>query len=480
MLNQKIDVYTNSFRDLLDRVDLSLIEEEAANKRGNYTAMSIMPYLKVPNTADIPSALRDALVKDAASLLASHLMLKKSDKQVPGLPVILSNNLQSYEIALSNLCQQYLENVIGTESKDIEKNEQQAIWELLKISRDVSLPILFCRSRDFTILTDIKERRYFVYLKLTTCDDELNRQENITSDNLIDVTTGEVFKKKKGVGVLFPIEVGKWQENEFIKKCLSQEASPKVAKLLRDKGEYFLHVSFAFNCPDVYQPETYLGVDRGVLFTAAWGIVDNDGSVILKQHKDDYFRDKRICLGKNIRDKQKKGKPITIKDYRGVYLDSILHRIANELIALALEHKSMIVLEDLHIQVRGKFYKSAWKKLHNIMAYKCNLNGVPIKTVWPAYTSKLCIVCGEEVERPHRDLVICKNCGTQDHADDAATINIARRALYRKEDWGGTKDKAGDWRAFHKSFANTADFSANLDLRKVRNEEDAISQLTLS
>ncbi|MBD3260917.1 MAG: transposase [Candidatus Altiarchaeales archaeon] len=482
VLDKTIREYTANVKSLLFWAEANLehLEQNGVNKRGKYTARTLQQMLPPPAQATMASALKAGLVSNVAMMLASYLSLKNSDSQdTTGFPKILEKNGLGYSLALDRFTKLYLDNDVTTSKEEAERVEDVARAELMRLSKNKSLPIHFCRSRDFTILVDIKQQRLFLYLKLTLSGDPDNLQTNIDGENLVDISTGEIFTKRSGVGVLFPLEVGKkgWLYDQFIVPSVKQRAHPKAAKLIRKNDEYFLHVSFAFDCPDPYEPESYLGVDRGVFFTASYAVVDQTGAVIDKDRQPDGYRDAKITAGKRVQDKQRKGQRVTAKDYRGKYLDSFLHIITNRLVEVALQHQSMIVMENLNIRIRGKFYKSAWKKLHWIVEYKAKLAGVPIKKggVWAAYTSKLCIHCGEIADRPERDTVVCSYCGHTEHADEAAAVNIARRAMYRKKEWGGTDKKPGDWRAFHRSFANEAGFVTKIDLR----QEKRLEQLSL-
>lgn len=460
-------------RDMLTWVEKNLewIRENGQYK-GKFTGPSIQALLPNPTSAAMASALKDGLKANVAAMLASYLALDAGDKQKAGFPVSRDPRPDAYDNALNDFTNCFLLNSPDTPKEQAESVENYYRAKMQLQARGSVMPLNFCRSRDFVILTDVQKNRYFAWFKLSSQGDEANLQPNIDGDNLVDISTGEYFSKRKGSGVLFPLEIGErgWQNGKFFNSVLQRQATIQAGKLVKENGDYFLHVSFAFDCPEPYEPETYLGIDRGVFYTMAYAIVDRGGVVNLMDHVKDGFRDERLQAGQKIQDKQRRGKQITVKDYRQQNLDSILHTLVNRMIGLALEHRAMIVLEDLNIQIRGKFYKSAWKKLHKMFEYKCKLAGVPFKKegVWAAYTSKLCINCGELAERSKRDgetPVICHHCGFVGHADECAAVNIARRAMYRKADWGGTKEKVGDWRAFHRSFANQTGFEARMDLR---------------
>jgi len=475
-INRVMTEYTLAMQGLLEyaQSNLDRIRRDGQDKRGKYTGNSITALLPSPKSAQMASALKDALKANVAAMLASYLELDNGDKQNAGYPVSRDPRPNAYNDALDQFTRCFLLNTPDTTKERAEAIENDYRAKLMLQARGSVMPINFCRSRDFTMLADARLQKFYVWLKLTENGD--NQQGDITGGNLIDLATGEIFTKRKGSGVLFPLEIGQrggnwaWQYTHFLKAINQGAASIQSGKLVKENGDYFLHVSFAFDCPESYEPETYLGIDRGVFYSMAYAIVGKAGEVVTMSHIKDGFRDERVQAGKRVQVKQQRGKVVTAKDYRQQNLDSVLHVLVNKMIDLAIEHKSMIVLEDLNIKIGGKFYRSAWKKIHKMFEYKCKLAGVPFKKegVWAAYTSKLCINCGELAERSKRDgetPVVCHHCGFVGHADECAAVNIARRAMYRKADWGGTKDKPGDWRAFHRSFANQAGFETDFDLR---------------
>lgn len=422
-------------------------------KEGSYKAMTLATLLPRP---DVIPSLRDALMQNVGKMLASFLELEKGDKQEAGFPISRDPSPEGYKNALRDFVELYLLNDLDTTKERAEQQENIARARLQTLIKSNRMPVEFCRYRDCRYLMDLKTKNLYVWLMVA---DSSNRQSQIK--DLVDINTGEQFKMKSKVGILIPVEYNEWQYDKFIKGTIAGHCTPKVSKLIILDGEYYLHTSFAFDCAEPYEPESYLGIDRGVFFSMAYAVVDTKGKIILMDHKEDGFRHDRIQAGKAVQRKQRKGRPANVKDYRGKRQEQILHILINDIIDVALKHRSMIVLEDLNIRIRGKFYKSAWKKLHWMLEYKCKLAGVPFRKagVWAAYTSQICIFCGYLNKERKRDgsPFICPNpkCKAVYHSDDGAGVNIARRVLYKKKDWGGTKKKAGDYFAFHRSFANT-------------------------
>jgi len=471
VLDHVLEQYTLGVASVLDwsLANLSHIEEAGTDRRGKYTGSSISKVLPKASSveADIASCLRESVISrdGVGAMLASYFELRGTDEDT-GFPIARDPSPTGWVDTIEDVLDE-----MGILGNDL-LTENQARSRLARQARSNVMPVQFVRSRDFAILTNKAQTGFFIWLKLLPNGHELAQPIKPQGD-LVEVGTGEIFNYKGSSAILFPLEVGRhnggwgWQYHRFIEPVLAEQATPQTAKLVRENDDYYVHITFAFKCPDPYEPETYLGIDRGVFYSMAYGMVDRDGQIILMGHNEDGFRSERIAAGKKVQEKQRKGQRVTAKDWKGRSLDGILHTLANDMIALALEHRSQIVLEDLNIRIGGKFYKSAWKKMHKILEYKCKLAGVPFRRggIWAAYSSQICIYCGGLNEDRKRDgsPFICPWCGAVYHSDEGAGVNISRRVLYRKKEW----EKRGGYRAFHRSFANEAVTGARIDLREL-------------
>ncbi len=466
ILDHVFDAYTTGLGEILAETKMILPEIRQQGKvvtkvgkvLDKYTEVSISPFLPKSGAIgyQIASNLKEAMLQEVAANIASFLMLEGTD-QDPGYPQARDPSPDGYSNALQNFAE------VGIDLADEDESKRQ----LLRRVKGSVMPIYVSRSRDLRLLYDRKNDRFFLWLKLLPARHELCQQTVIDQDNLIDLNSGEIFKNKSKVAILFPLQVGvrnsqwHWQYKRFLSAAMAGEASIQSAKLIRKETkqgfEYFINVSFGFEVPDPYTPQSYLGIDRGVFFSMAYAIVDQDGTILEMNHEADGFRHERIAAGKRVQRKQSKGKPVTVKDYRQKHLDSILHSVINDILDKAEYYQSMIVCEDLNIQIKGKFYKSAWKKMYKFLEYKCKLRGIPLwkNGIWAAYSSQICIACGELNRGRKRDksAFVCPGCGATYHSDEGAGVNIARRTMYKKKTW----EKKGGYMAFHKNFANTLD-----------------------
>lgn len=457
VLDHAFEQYTLAMTDLLVWCEshLDMIRKEGIyKKRDQYTGKSVARVLPKSSEIDreLASCIKEALIDDVASGIASFLENEKTN-EATGFPTSRDPSPQGYPNALRDLAQ------VGND-KD---GEDKAIARLMKRAKVSVMPLQYKRSRDFAILIDTRQQRFFTKLSLLPGRHELGRRMGADKGNLVNIQTGEVLSYNGSSEILLPIELGirqddwHWQYERFILPVMAGDASIRSGKLVRKendrKHEYFLHVSFEFECPEPYEPQAFLGIDKGILFSMAYGIVDLDGNIVEMGHEEDGLRNLQLATGIHIRKRQKRGQKVTVGHFKTRQRNAILHELINRILDLAQKHRAAIVLEDLNIQVRGKYVKSSWKKMEGFLGYKAKLRGVPIYgNVFAAYSSQICIRCGEIAERDDR-ILTCHYCGAIEHSDETGGVNIARRAMYRKKTW------EGGYREFHRSFANLDGFA---------------------
>lgn len=499
VLNSVLSDYTSGFRALLDysRESLDDITKNGKYRLLNketgevvsekYSAMSIGSLLPSPKytDGDFASCLKEALTANIAAALASFLALSESDKQEAGFPVSRNESPTAWEDTLALLCEG------GT---DIER-EKLLAGDLQRVSRGRFMPVHFSRSRDFALVANKEMTKFFVFLKMLPPKSPLAKKVDITPDAGLIVLSkygkfkaGEPFKYRGSSGVLFPVQIGKngWQLEKFLRPCLEGGVVAKAAKLAKEGDDFYLHVSFQFDKPKEYKPETYMGIDRGMIYSLAYGIVDKKGAIIETGYGADPFQKIKERAARRVAEQQKKSRRITKKDYKQQEQDAVLHSVINSFLDIAEAHKSKIVFEDIEgLKNVGKFRKSAYQKILDITVDKAARRGIPLFTrrvngkkkpgIWAAYTSQLCIHCGckdftDRGKGENRAVIHCSACDITEMADPAAGVNIARRAMYQKRKWGGDKDKKGDYFMFHKSMAQGGDFRAKDDLQNNRIE----------
>lgn len=461
-----LTAYTIAMKGLLDHAlgDLATIKElgkwqivdkETGEVKGEkFTGKSIAQILPKPSSlaAPLSSSVKEALVQDVAGMLASHLSLDESESQAAGFPVCRDPYPDEYPDALAEFC------TIGADLVA----ENEARYNLLRKVRSNTMPLPFTRSRDFALLISEDRSKFYLWMKLLPAGGlGGERRTTIREGNLINLATLEPFNYRGSSAILAPLELGRrgWQYEKFIRPVLAGEAKVKAGKLTKEGDDFYIHVSFEMPEVEAYEPKAYLGVNRGIINTAGWGVIDLKGNIIATGHSGDPFFEIKQRAMKRVQGKQKRFAKITQRDYARQELDNIIHSVVNDLLNVAREHQAALVLEDWSLTNAGKFYKSAYQKVSQIIDYKARLAGVPVlkRKIWSAFASQICIHCGvQELVREGR-IVICSFCDRREHVDETNGVNIARRVLYKKEEWGGSKERAGNWRLFHQSFGGKID-----------------------
>lgn len=444
--------YTLAFSKLLDWAknhEASLRED--GQYKGRYNEKALSSLLPRPD-GNIHSSAKESLLKDVAASLASYFALCEIDP---------NTSFPTCRDPSPDVIHGALDEFIRCSVDDYDKARDR----LLTVCRGSVMPLHFyradgasqggtsARNRNFSLLWRTDKHQLLAVMYLLPAGHELGQPLGVHDENLARLDTGEMFTSNSKCAILMPLEIGRngWHEQRFIEPCLSGQARIASGMLIRDdeRNEYYLVVSFAMACKERYEPEAYLGIDKGILFTAAYAIVDRNGRVETLGHFDDELRALQIKHGEERERLARNGKRITWRHYKRKAYENILHSLANQLIEMARDRHAQIVVEDLSIKVRGGRVISRFRKLDRILDYKCRLAGVPYRSVFAAYSSQICHKCGGMMERNDRH-VVCSHCGYEGHSDDNASVNIARRAMYRKSDWA----ERGGYRAFHRSFAN--------------------------
>lgn len=454
---------------------LAELSEAGVNKPMARHILSFLPDVKLM-AKQLPSSVKDGVRLEVASAFCSYVGLERAglNPSLPQFTLDESDEQLAYEKALADLCAippLYDENDSG---KDIEI-EQALTAQLQSTIKPPATTITLTRAREIGLVR--KASNGALYLFLSTGKDG---EKCVGADNqFVNITDGKVFNTSRKKGILLPVNLrsDSWIETKFFATIASETRQAKIrsAKLFMRDGNYYLNVSVEFVDAPLYEPETLLGIDRGVFYEMAYAITDLDGRAIALGCYGSPLREEHVRRRKLIKNRQQRGQKVSRKLYGKRGLDKYLHEAANRIVITAASFKSMIVLEDLGgLKVRGSFYTSCFAKMAQIVIYKAQQLGVPVyqkKTrsgivygVLPHRTSQLCIECGEINKSRKRDgsPFNCPSCGVVYHADSGAGVNISRRSLYRKKDWL----KSGGLKGFDASFANMGNFLTETDLRE--------------
>jgi putative transposase len=116
----------------------------------------------------------------------------------------------------------------------------------------------------------------------------------------------------------------------------------------------------------------------------------------------------------------------------------IHYRTAREIIGKALEvGATVIVLEDLEVykedecskELNGRIHRWSYRRFQRILDYQAKLHGLNVKYVDPRNASKICPVCGGELDLSSngRRLRRCQKCGLEEDRDVIAVKNLTKR-----------------------------------------------------
>jgi len=381
--------------------------------------------------------LFDGALAKAVLMIQSYLALKGIDDKT-NYPKMVSSKEMDYFTALDNFTQSVIES-------DKQFTELQS--DIIRCNKSTQLICGYKRSRDFPLIRNISTGKYYALLSLGTGTKPL---ANAGKEDFVWATTGEVFTMIKTDAVIFPLSFGEWHEQEFWNK-----GNPKTAEVLKINGRYELHVAFEMPADEKINTETYLGLDRGLINIATPVVIGADGKLIHAELFD----------GKNFtsivreevkaqREGQKKGKRLFGHKRKNVS-KNICHVITNKIVYLAKKYRSQVVLEFLG-NLRGPHSKKyqQYSRVAQLLEYKLPLAGLP-KPIsrGAAWTSQTCHVCGyihadNRGKGEERDSFKCLQCGHEDNADINAGVNIARKALWKK-DSKLPKDKVfEEWQKF--------------------------------
>jgi putative transposase len=193
------------------------------------------------------------------------------------------------------------------------------------------------------------------------------------------------------------------------------------------------YINLRIKLPDV-EPggSTPLGIDLGInrIATASTGKMFSGRK--LNRHRERYARIKASLQRKGTKGSKRTLKRLSGRERR--FQKDQNHCISKQVVELAKKNDCFIVLENLKgihqrtkhkgRRMRRQMGRWAFYQLRQFIGYKAAAEGVGLKFVNPAYTSKSCPDCGVLGHRKkHR--FSCSSCGFVGDADLVGARNIA-------------------------------------------------------
>lgn len=227
--------------------------------------------------------------------------------------------------------------------------------------------------------------------------------------------------------------IGGRQKIPFV--CHNRNYLPYIkgeADLVYKKGKFFIMQTVEVPDEDIKDVEEFIGIDMGLIDIATTSNGDFFNSKQLQE-----YREKRQKVRSSIQSKGTKGAKKLLKRLSGkerTHGTIINHTISKKIIELAKSERKGIAIEDLKNirfsakkkskKFRSKVGKWSFYQLRQFLTYKCQLNGVPLIVVPPAFTSKTCSNCFHIGSRIRKQFT-CNNCNSIFDADYNAAKNIA-------------------------------------------------------
>ncbi|WP_150241013.1 RNA-guided endonuclease InsQ/TnpB family protein [Nocardiopsis quinghaiensis] len=218
-------------------------------------------------------------------------------------------------------------------------------------------------------------------------------------------------------------------------KRLAEHKRGECDLLCRD-GVWFLAVSVDVPDAPEFEPDSFLGVDLGIVNIAT----TSDGQVMAGRQINRYRRRQHRLRAKLQAKGTRSARRLLKKRRRreARHAKDTNHQISQRIVAVAERTGRGISLEDLR-GIRGRvrqrksqraaLHSWAFHQLGQFIAYKARLKGVPVVFVNPAHSSRECAECSytDKANRVCQALFVCRGCGVVAHADRNASRVLARR-----------------------------------------------------
>ena len=205
-------------------------------------------------------------------------------------------------------------------------------------------------------------------------------------------------------------------------------------------GDYFLHIGFRRHKNDTErntaEDGTVLGVDLGIENLAVTSTAYFFSGRELTHDLREFEKVRAGLQQTGTRSAHRTLEQSSGRELR--YVRDALHQASNAIVDEALRYEcDVIAFEDLtHIRDRtGASWGHRWafRTLYEQVEYKAEAEGISVKQVSSAYTSKRCAECGFTAgeNRPARNDFRCQKCESEANADYNAAKNIGLRYVRR-------------------------------------------------
>lgn len=212
-----------------------------------------------------------------------------------------------------------------------------------------------------------------------------------------------------------------------------ESGTVKEAELIRKGKRWFFNIVLDIPDPGMKKEGKIFSVDVGEnnLATTSNGTIHGGGKL---RHERDVFLARRAKLQSNgSRSAKRRLKRISGRERRRVKETN--HIVSKKIVEEAVNSGAkIIVLEDLtnirkrikgNKRMRSRLHRWSWYELQTFLEYKAQAKGMEVIFVNPAYSSQVCSKCDCLGSR-HKHLFQCSNCGSYQHGDCNAAINLLK------------------------------------------------------
>jgi len=263
----------------------------------------------------------------------------------------------------------------------------------------------------------------------------------------------KVYHKGEWVFINYPIKIGNKQLKVLHSDVWDMLSPTLVPKKRKGKIEWYLHIPVEKKVkvqPIAKQKKenpnlTTLSIDMGLKHLAVITVRSNGKIVFVKFFRSEQIETHRLRHLQKIFSKQKKsGKAVLgersnrqLWKHIGEMNDALAHKSSREIVDIAVKYGVDVIIIEYLRNFRNRKREKRWRKFNRKftywlkgklefnLRYKALEHGILVKSVNPAYTSRLCNKCGGFGERfSHNSLFRCFYCGYVANADFNASVNL--------------------------------------------------------
>jgi putative transposase len=444
VLDEAMSNYRSALQFLIDHTNrhLEAFYEEYGAKGGPYNVLALSKWIGTELQRELNrygvQPFKDALRLDFG-MIAANALRRAEERTEAGVSAEVG--APSTDTEASSADSRALSADIRTPA-----NKARALQPM---ACPASPAVYFCRydtKRSCCLLYDSGKNRYYAKLYLLNGSNARKSQgPPANGGKLVHIHKEGSFLKRtarKEPYLLVPLSFGKWQEKLLAEAARAPERF-KTARLYKRDGEYYLALSIETEPVPAVQPETYIGISRGLRSDLQYTVVNTEGTVLASGSVGD-------PVGQAAASGSGDGSECVSEKsaYRSIYKHislAELHTVANQICEIAVRYKAHGVAEKLggkgdrlcwtdasEDPCRPRYGWRNYNRLLDLLDYKLEWIGLPrTSRVSPVGIFYTCPRCGRNTKqnRLNRDIFICTGCGTTMEVERLGSLNLACKLL---------------------------------------------------